>query len=144
VTLGDPGAGIMLPDRPFDERERALVRREMEAFYETFLDVVASRKGRSRDEVEPLAGGRVWHARAARDVDLVDGVGSRRDLVESLARRLRCRPERIVLRHVGGSGPLEDVGGLSLVESGLLEAADSLRLVGSERMAAELPLYPAG
>ena len=97
-----------------------------------------------RDEVEPLAGGRVWHARAARDVDLVDGVGSRRDLVESLARRLRCRPERIVLRHVGGSGPLEDVGGLSLVESGLLEAADSLRLVGSERMAAELPLYPAG
>ncbi len=141
VTLGDPGAGIMLPDRPFDDDERVLVRREMEAIYQTFIDVVASRKGLARKDVERVARGRVYSGRRARDVDLVDSLGTREDLRETLARRLGCPPGRIRFRHLGRENPLEALASSSPLGAALTGVADTARLIAAERIALELPFY---
>jgi len=141
LTLGDPGAGIMLPDRPFDEQERGLVRREMEAVYETFLDVVASRKGRTRREVERVAGGRVYSGRRALEVDLVDTLGTRSDLRGVLADRLGCAPGRIRFRDLDREHPLETVVPQGPLGSALAGVADTARLIAAERIALELPFH---
>ena len=141
VTLGDPGAGIMLPDRPFDDAERALVRREMQATYETFLDVVAARKGWTREEVERVARGRVYSGRRAREAELVDSLGTRADLREALARRLGCPPGRIRLRHLDALNPLEALAASTPLGAAIARVADTARLIAAERIALEMPFH---
>ncbi len=141
VTLGDPGAGIMLPDRPFDGEERGLVRREMQAVYDAFIDVVASRKGRTREEVERVARGRVYSGRRALDVDLVDSLGTREDLRQMVAKRLGCSPGRILFRHLGRENPLEALAAGSPLGAVFSSAADTARLIAAERIALELPFH---
>jgi protease-4 len=138
ITLGDRGAGLMLPDRPFDDDERELVRKEMVAFYETFLGIVADRKGRQRHEVEPVAGGRVFTARRALEMDLVDTLGTREDLIASLAARIGCSPARIVLEHLGDGIPVRIAGSTGWLGDHVASAARTARLLAAERMAAEM------
>jgi protease-4 len=139
VTLGDPAAGLMLPDRPFTEEERGIVRREMEAIYGTFLEVVASRKGKSVEEVESVAGGRVFSARRASEVDLVDRIGTRKDLVEALSTRLGCGPERIALRHMGREGIVQDLAVAPTMSSAVARAVQTIDLLQRERAIYEAP-----
>jgi len=141
VTLGDPGAGIMLPDRPFDDEERGLVRREMQAVYETFLDVVASRKGRTVDEVDRVGRGRVYTGRRALEVDLVDSLGTRADLVKALAKRIGCPPGRIRFRHLERGNPLEAIAASGPLGAAASSVRDTARLLAAERIALELPFH---
>jgi len=140
VTAIDPAAGIMLPDRPFTDEERALVRKEMRAVYDVFLGIVADRKGKSPAEVEPAAGGRVLSGSRALGHDLVDRLGGRRALVEALAARLRCPPDRIALRHLDRPSPLGFLEPSRWIDASLARALATARLVAAERVVAELPL----
>jgi protease-4 len=63
------------------EEERALVAREIDGHYEDFVGIVAEGRGRTFDEVEPLARGRVWSGAAAHGVGLVDRLGGFEDAV---------------------------------------------------------------
>jgi protease-4 len=65
---------------PTDD-ERALVAREIDGHYQDFVAIVAEGRGRTFDEIEPLARGRVWAGTAARDVGLVDRLGGFEDAV---------------------------------------------------------------
>jgi ClpP class serine protease len=132
---------MMLPDRPFTDEEREVVRREMRAIYDTFLHVVALRKGREVEEVEIVAGGRVFSARRALENDLVDRIGTRADLLDALATRLKCRAERIRLVHLGREGPLEGVELPHAAGSVAVGVAQTTRLIARDRIAAELPFY---
>jgi protease-4 len=68
-------AGLLSAVRGFTPDERQVVRTEMEALYGTFLDRVAEGRGLPRDQVESVAGGRVWSGRRALDRGLVDAIG---------------------------------------------------------------------
>ncbi len=74
-----PHADLLTNPRAADEDERLLLDREVDAFYRTFVGVVA--KGRKRDEteIELLARGRVWSGHAALENGLVDRQGTLSD-----------------------------------------------------------------
>lgn len=55
--------------------EDAIVEREIDSFYKTFVGVVARGRGRKNDEIEPLARGRVWSGKDAAERGLVDRLG---------------------------------------------------------------------
>ncbi|MEO7096926.1 MAG: signal peptide peptidase SppA, partial [Polyangiales bacterium] len=59
---------------PTDE-ERALFDREIDQHYDEFVALVAASRGRSVEEVEPLARGRVWTGTDAHAQKLVDHLG---------------------------------------------------------------------
>ncbi len=61
--------------RAADGREAALIEAETRRYYERFLDVVAQGRKRSRGDIEPLAGGRVWSGADAHRHGLVDKLG---------------------------------------------------------------------
>ena len=60
---------------PLDEGDRRAVQRELDAMYDAFVQVVATGRGKSVAEIEPLARGRVYTGKDALDLGLVDALG---------------------------------------------------------------------
>jgi len=75
-TTRGRNADLLNSNRPFDDRQRALIRKHMQAVYDTFTDRVAKgREGRLKKDLEQLAGGRVFTGRQAQANGLVDKLG---------------------------------------------------------------------
>ncbi|WP_438007797.1 signal peptide peptidase SppA [Sorangium sp. So ce321] len=68
-------ADLFSPSRRLDEGERAVMERELDAIYATFLRVVARGRRRPVEEIEPLAQGRVYSGADAQARGLVDMLG---------------------------------------------------------------------
>ena len=81
-------ADLFSTTRRLYEGERAVVQRELDAFYATFLGVVARERRRTVEEIEPHAGGRVWSGAEARARGLVDHLGGFDRAVHELRERL--------------------------------------------------------
>jgi protease-4 len=97
-------ADLASPARPWTPEERALLEKQVDAVYGTFLDRVVEGRSLSRAEVEPLAGGRVWTGRQALALKLVDQLGGLEEAV-AVARERAGLPADAALevRRVGGS-----------------------------------------
>lgn len=87
VTRG-AHADMLSPFRHFSASERARFESLIEAGYQRFVSCVAESRGRSFDEIEPLARGRVWSASAAQQVGLVDHLGGLEVAVESVRKHI--------------------------------------------------------
>lgn len=62
-----------------------MLDREIDAFYRTFVGIVAKGRSRPEAEVEPLARGRVWSGKDASERGLVDhlgGIGRAKDEIQ--------------------------------------------------------------
>jgi protease-4 len=68
VTLGSD-------DRTYSKDERQIVKGEIDRIYDLFLDIVGRARGMTREEVHPIAAGRVWTGRQAYERKLVDELG---------------------------------------------------------------------
>lgn len=80
-------AGLYADVAPFDDEERLRVRRELGEGYARFKSRVALGRGLSDEQVEAVAGGRVWTGGQALAHGLVDGLGDLR-LAADRAREL--------------------------------------------------------
>lgn len=78
-------AGIYSEPRALREEERALLWQLLQDNYRSFKEVVAEGRGIPAEEIEPIAGGRVWTGRQAKDRGLVDTHGDFVDAVNQLA-----------------------------------------------------------
>ncbi|MFT5432791.1 MAG: protease-4 [Myxococcota bacterium] len=98
-----PHADMFSTDRNLTEKEREILAREADSFYRAFVDIVAEGRGRSFEEIEPLARGRVWAGGDASERGLVDELGGLdtalrkvkdelKDLPEKKKKRLKLRP----------------------------------------------------
>jgi protease IV len=83
-----PHADMFSANRELTEDERGIVERELNAFYETFVQVVARGRGRSPEEVDQVARGRVWAASDAQGRGLVDRLGGLEVAVDEVRARL--------------------------------------------------------
>lgn len=68
-------ARLFSSNDPWDEEERAAVRRMNVAFYDTFVTKAAEGRKREKSEIEAVAQGRVWTGREALGHGLVDRLG---------------------------------------------------------------------
>lgn len=79
-------------NRPYDDRERALVRGHLQYVYDMFLDRV--KRGRSQQltgDLQKMAGGRVYTGRQALGLGLVDRLGGLHDAVEFAAAKAKLK-----------------------------------------------------
>ena len=79
-------------EKPYTAEERQIVQSMIDRAYGTFLDVVASARGITRGEVEPIAGGKVWTGAQALERKLVDELGGL-DAALTKARSLAGLPD---------------------------------------------------
>lgn len=86
--------------RPMRDDERAQLQSVIDDLHARFVDVVASgREKLNREDIEALADGRVYSARQAREVGLVDHIGDIEAAVDKLRERAGLRNARIVRYH---------------------------------------------
>jgi protease IV len=74
VAFGEH-AKIGSADRTYSKEERQIVKGEIDRIYDLFLDVVGRARGMTREQVHPIAAGRVWTGRQAHERKLVDELG---------------------------------------------------------------------
>ncbi len=74
-------AALFTDYRPWTEDERAHVHGLMAAFYREFVSKVAERRGRSYEEIDAVAQGRVWSGSEAATRGLVDRLGGLEEAV---------------------------------------------------------------
>jgi len=86
-------------ERPYTREERQIVQHEVEWIYERFLDIVGKARQMARDELQPIAGGRVWTGRQALERKLVDELGGVEAAVTK-ARSLAGLSDRAPVREV--------------------------------------------
>lgn len=73
--------------RDLTKEEEALIQGEVEEAYDQFIDIVAEGRGLERAKVEELAIGWTWSGVRAKELGLVDEVGTYRDALEDAAER---------------------------------------------------------
>jgi protease-4 len=107
--------------KPWTEKERKAVERQIESFYAIFVDRVAEGRKLPRDKVEAVAGGRVWTGRQAMERGLVDRLGSLDDAVALARSKVGLSRDEAEVRRAGtgfhealamsrpflGAGPLD-------------------------------------
>jgi protease IV len=78
-------AGMLTQTRPFTDDERDKYFSHLKAFYDHFVDLVATSRGLTTDSVDALGRGQVWTGREAIACGLADQVGGVQQAVEYLA-----------------------------------------------------------
>ncbi len=78
-------AGSLDPSRPLDENSERILQAIVEGIYREFLTLVATARHMTVEEVDAIAGGKVWIVRQAKEIGLVDELGSLDDAVASAA-----------------------------------------------------------
>jgi protease-4 len=84
ITTG-PYKDIGTPFREMTEEERELWRGILEQIYEDFVAVVAEARNLSAEEVREIADGSVFTGQRAKELDLVDAVGTRQAAIDKAA-----------------------------------------------------------
>jgi protease-4 len=109
--------------KPWSPAERAAIERQVTAFYRLFVDRVAEGRRLSREQVEPVAGGRVWTGQQALERGLVDRLGSLSDAIALARARAGLGPDAVVVvRRAEGDRGVGDLG-LSLARAALPQPA---------------------
>lgn len=80
---------------PFTPAEERIIQQNIENGYEAFIGRVSDNRGMSRNEVNDIAQGRVWTGADAREVGLVDELGSLEDAVAMAAEMAGIEEYRI-------------------------------------------------
>jgi protease-4 len=86
-------------DDPFTDEERKIVQDEVNRTYELFLGAVAASRHMTNEQVQPIAGGRVWTGAQALERKLIDELGGL-DTAIAKARSLAGLPETAPAREV--------------------------------------------
>ena len=77
--------GAFSPDKDLDPEFADLIQSNIEYGYQQFITAVATARGLSVDMVDRIARGRVWTAKQAHDLGLVDQLGGLEDAVADAA-----------------------------------------------------------
>lgn len=73
------------PYRPMTAEERALIQGEVDEAYDQFVDIVAQGRDMERSRVESLATGWAWSGQRAKELGLVDEIGTYEDALDAAA-----------------------------------------------------------
>ncbi len=81
-------ADMLSPSRPLDEGERQAMSREIEGYYQDFVEIVARGRMRPPEDIEKLARGRVYSGAEAYRLGLVDRLGDFETALDVVRERL--------------------------------------------------------
>jgi protease-4 len=85
-------ADIISSDSPFNEAQREQIRKSIEHVYEQFLSRVARSRGKTKEDIDAIGGGRVWTGEQALENGLVDELGNLKTAIQK-ARELANLPD---------------------------------------------------
>ncbi len=93
-----PLSGTMRIDRPMSPQLRDYAQLSVQRIYDVFLGHVSDGRGKTRDEAQAVAQGRVWIGSEAHQLGLVDTIGGYEDAVKAAAELAGLKPDYGVRR----------------------------------------------
>lgn len=127
--------------RSLTEEERTKLLKVGEVSYNSFVDLVARERRKSREEILQLATGEFWSGKQALQLGLIDAIGDREKALEDLAhttgvpssKTLELSPPRPFFERIAG-GPLSSLGvGFATSLRGSIEDVVDDLLLGGRR-----------
>jgi protease-4 len=100
----DSAAAAFSPDRPWSEADESVLQETIDDVYQRFLKLVSKSRGLSIEQVQPLAGGRVWSGTQAKAHGLVDEIGGLDDAVAMIAKKAKLEKFKLLHRPEPSSG----------------------------------------
>jgi len=98
TTVGQ-NADLFNSNRRFDDRQRAIVRQQLEMIYKEFTDrVMTGRGNKLKKDLSELAGGRVFTGRQAEANGLVDRLGGLQDAIAYAAKQAKLSEDEYEVR----------------------------------------------
>lgn len=85
VVKTNENSNILTAMDPLDPNERVIVQKMIDDFYINFVNIVAEGRGKSYDEIDAIAGGRVWAGSNALELGLIDMYGGLQKSIEVAA-----------------------------------------------------------
>ena len=85
VVKTNENANLLTAMDPLDPEERLIVQKMIDDFYINFVNIVADGRGKSYDEIDAIAGGRVWAGADALELGLIDMYGGLEKSIEVAA-----------------------------------------------------------
>ncbi|WP_261133281.1 signal peptide peptidase SppA [Bacillus sp. Marseille-Q3570] len=79
---------ILSPTREMTDEERKILQSIVDNSYNQFVDVIATGRGLSENNVRELADGRVYDGQQAKEADLVDELGDQEDTIKAMKKDL--------------------------------------------------------
>ncbi len=101
--LRGDNAGIISSEDPFTESQRDKIREGIEHVYEQFLARVARSRGKTKEDIDAIGGGRVWTGEQALENGLIDEIGNLRSAIHK-AREMANLPESAPARLIREKG----------------------------------------
>lgn len=95
-SFQSPLFGIGLPVRDFTNEEKELMKDMILDLYGDFKDKVAEGRNMSVDSVEAVAQGRIWSGTRAKQIGLVDEIGSLLDAINIAKEKAGIKPSETV------------------------------------------------
>ena len=138
-------AGAFDPTRPLDPGVATTVQSVIEKGYRDFTGKVAQARGRSVEQVDEVARGRVWSGEQAKARALVDALGGLKDAVADAASRAKLgKPDSWQTRYIEDTAtPFSQwFGGMleSRIGGAMLRASGTGELLLARRLAEQAPL----
>lgn len=97
IVCLDEGPLMDAMDRPWSDAARARMQGFVDEIYERFLGNVAASRKKSPEEIDAIAGGRVWSGQQAVENGLVDAIGGIDDAVAMVKKRAAAADDVEVL-----------------------------------------------
>ena len=88
-----PYSDALRPDRPMRDEVRRIFQLSIEHGYAEFIGTVAEARGMEPKQVDAIARGRVWIGSRAKELGLVDQLGSLQDAIAAAAKRAELEPD---------------------------------------------------
>ncbi|MGE5438888.1 MAG: S49 family peptidase, partial [Bacteroidota bacterium] len=77
--------------RPFNKEEKAIIQREIDRVYETFVNKVAKGRKKTFAQINDIAQGHVWTGLQAKELGLVDVIGGLDDAIKIAASKAKIK-----------------------------------------------------
>lgn len=114
ISVGGQYAELLVEDRPFSDGELDYFRQGARIAYNQFVAKAADNRGKSVEEMEDVAQGRVWTGLQAKERGLVDHLGGMARAIEVLKERCEIQDEFVKVDEVQPPVSLVERLGLSL------------------------------
>ena len=128
-------AGTMRLDRPLTEKAGKVVQQGVDSIYQRFITLVAEARNQDKAAIHEIAQGHVWTGTKAREIGLVDELGTLKDAIAAIAKNAGLDKYKVEFVQRPLSPKEEFVRSLTGGQSGiltpntLLEKFASLRLL---------------
>jgi protease-4 len=90
-------AGSMRLDRPLSDKASKVVQQSVDNIYQRFITLVADAREQDKAAIDEIAQGHVWTGNKAKEIGLVDELGTLSDVVNAIAQKAKLDTYQVKL-----------------------------------------------